>query len=533
MAFNLLEDPFIPVLWLDGCSGEYRVGIKRALTQAARVRQIAASNPMDNVALLRLLLAVLQWCKGDATDGDRAELRQETSSGVPAEWLSKLDRHAAAFEVLGKDHGFLQVPAARGQATRPATDLLHEMPSGTNVAHFRHTRDFRDGLCPACCVLGLLRQTCFATASKHGRERQKAAGLNGPAPAYAVPLGKTLLETLQLSWPCPGEENDAPAWEEAGGAGAGSPPQSIGPLCALTWQPRVVWLERAPDTRGVCCNCGSETQLVRRIAFLPGWGRPFEKGYWSRDPHLLRTTQVVKKRNAKPTTNEVIPRLPGPGEPLENHAAVWQSVVEGLLQRQAGRGETARQSRVVLVGVSRGLYKNAGEHHWRWPPVVASTASLLGKEIEWTRQTVAVTGAARAHSAGWGKPAGGQVVVDALRGQKAKAHGIRAALCAFRPILEGELGRQFVRLLRQLAEGAGRAEELGQPVKRWRGDAIAAIQRAAAHAARLTLACGPLERVLMLAKVRKVVTKAAARPPLTSLSAGSEERTPGQKGASV
>jgi len=49
--FNLLDERWIPVLW---SAGEYgRVGIKEALTQADRIRQIAASNPMDRVAILR------------------------------------------------------------------------------------------------------------------------------------------------------------------------------------------------------------------------------------------------------------------------------------------------------------------------------------------------------------------------------------------------------------------------------------------------------------------------------------------------
>jgi hypothetical protein len=50
---NLLVERWIPVLWKNGKTS--RVGIRDALTQAGKIRQIAASNPMDNVALLRLL----------------------------------------------------------------------------------------------------------------------------------------------------------------------------------------------------------------------------------------------------------------------------------------------------------------------------------------------------------------------------------------------------------------------------------------------------------------------------------------------
>lgn len=59
--FNLLEEDWIPVLRTNGKPD--RVGIREALTTAGRIRQIAATNPMDRVAVLRFLLAVLYWCK--------------------------------------------------------------------------------------------------------------------------------------------------------------------------------------------------------------------------------------------------------------------------------------------------------------------------------------------------------------------------------------------------------------------------------------------------------------------------------------
>ncbi|GAH89522.1 unnamed protein product, partial [marine sediment metagenome] len=51
MSYNLLEERWIPVLRTDGKA--CRLGITAALTEAGKIRQIAASNPMDNVALLR------------------------------------------------------------------------------------------------------------------------------------------------------------------------------------------------------------------------------------------------------------------------------------------------------------------------------------------------------------------------------------------------------------------------------------------------------------------------------------------------
>ena len=49
--YNLLVEDWIPVLKTNGICK--RVGIRDALTQTGRIRQIAASNPMDNVAVLQ------------------------------------------------------------------------------------------------------------------------------------------------------------------------------------------------------------------------------------------------------------------------------------------------------------------------------------------------------------------------------------------------------------------------------------------------------------------------------------------------
>ena len=106
--YNLLVKPWIPILWTDGKAG--RVGIRTALTEAGRIRQIAASNPMDNVALLRLLLAVLQWCKPSLTGGERDRL--ERAVGIPDDWVEEklgAEGHPnAAFDLQGAGARFYQ-----------------------------------------------------------------------------------------------------------------------------------------------------------------------------------------------------------------------------------------------------------------------------------------------------------------------------------------------------------------------------------------------------------------------------------------
>ncbi len=89
MEYNLLEEKWIPVLWKDGHSD--RVGITEAFTQAGRIRQIAASNPMDRLAILRFLLALLYWCEGNPPHD------KDSISSFPPDWFKKLKDNRDCF----------------------------------------------------------------------------------------------------------------------------------------------------------------------------------------------------------------------------------------------------------------------------------------------------------------------------------------------------------------------------------------------------------------------------------------------------
>jgi len=83
--YNLLDENWILVLYQNG---EWkRVGILKAFEDAHRIREIAASNPMDRIAILRFLLALLYWCEGNPpTKSDTSP-----ADSLPKEWFSKLD----------------------------------------------------------------------------------------------------------------------------------------------------------------------------------------------------------------------------------------------------------------------------------------------------------------------------------------------------------------------------------------------------------------------------------------------------------
>jgi hypothetical protein len=290
VSYNLLEEDWIPVLRKDGTPT--RVGIKEALAQAGEIRQIAASNPMDRVAILRFLLALLYWCRGNPPDD------KDSISSFPAQWFNKLDDNRDCFNLLGEGKRFYQCKTQSGKEEKlTANYLMQEVPSGTNSWHFRHSTDKRDGLCPACCAAGLLRLPLFATSGGRG----KPPGVNQKPPIYVIPRGVSLLETLHLSYrKVPDTELGTPFWANPNQA---LPKHGKVPLLlGLTWVPRRVWLDAPQEPEANCMGCGRREFLIRQCVFAGVGSTKTEEGGGGRawnDPHAVVVgDELLKPRNA-------------------------------------------------------------------------------------------------------------------------------------------------------------------------------------------------------------------------------------------
>lgn len=282
MEFNLIIERWIPVLLANGRAE--RVGIRTALLQAGRIRQIAASNPMDNVALLRFLLAVLMWCRPGLDEADRRLL--DGAGGIPEEWLGNLGTAQQAnpvFNLLGDPARFVQAPATANNP-RPVADLFHELPGATNVAHLRHITDFREGACPACIAIGLVRLPVAMTGKGSG----KRPGINGDPPLYFVPVGRTLIETLRLNLPLAVISGDTPCWVPDHKPAD----KRVGVMEGFTWTSRQFRIADDGLRAGTCLLCGAVTpSLVTRLLEL---NKPNGRDDLSRadakrwrDPHLV------------------------------------------------------------------------------------------------------------------------------------------------------------------------------------------------------------------------------------------------------
>jgi len=306
--YNLLDEEWIPVLYCDG--ERCRVGIKTALSEAHLIRQIATSNPMDRVAILRFLLALLYWCKGNPLQ----ECSAVSGGQFPADWFSKLDGYRECFNLLGEGKRFFQFKETEDNKEPEKSSvnyLIHEVPTGTNWNHFRHAIDKIDGLCPACCAIGLIRLPAFATSGG----RKKGPGINKKPPVYAIPLGTTLAETLRLSAQSViATDLGTPAWEnpqlELPQAG------EVPLLTGLTWLPRQVWLDKPQAPEGLCISCGRKGPLIKECIFV-GRGGMKKKNYVWNDPHVIADV---------PTRNAL--------DSLDKATRQWSEIICTLLEKQ-------------------------------------------------------------------------------------------------------------------------------------------------------------------------------------------------------
>ena len=275
--FNLLVEKWIPVLYQNG---EFtRLGIKKTLEDAHLIRQIAASNPMDRVSVIRFLLAILYWCKGNPQEED------EFPSKFPLEWFKKLDENQECFNLLGDGKRFYQDEAVKNKDKLSVSSLIHEIPTGSNIYHFRHSLDGEDGLCPSCCALGLIRLPVFTTVGGRGNR----PGINKKPPIYLLPFGKSLFETLKFTYK-PVQNIGFPSWdykEKVNNSDAEVPL-----LNGLTNLPRLVWLEE-PTQIGKCINCGSYAPLIRKCVFNGGSDQ--NDKIWH-DPHIA----IIDNKENKP-----------------------------------------------------------------------------------------------------------------------------------------------------------------------------------------------------------------------------------------
>lgn len=220
-AFNLLDEPWIPVRTLDGKVSE--VSLAEVLLNARMYATLAETSPPNLIALYRLLLAVLHRAltthHGTWRDADRARWFRE---GLPEESIrAYLEHWRERFWLFHSQHPFMQVAVlAEAAETRDRqkvwTQIAIEKPSPSEPAMFDHAVDTQPLSVPAVQALrDLLGFLQFVPGKlvQSIKVSDKAGSLANTA--AVVPTGESLLQTLSLGLhPWDGRRiEDLPAWE--------------------------------------------------------------------------------------------------------------------------------------------------------------------------------------------------------------------------------------------------------------------------------------------------------------------------------
>ncbi len=303
-SFNLVDEPWIPVIWGDGRPDE--LGLRDVLLSSHQLSEVVAPSPVITASLYRLLLALAQRVLGLEKEQDWPALWNLTE--FPTDTFNAyLDHWGPRFELFHESRPFYQSTEdeVRESAAKPISKLCQEASSGNNPLVFDHS--FDDDPVPlsyAEAARVLIATQAYALG---GGVSKPFNFSHAPLIAGALVLlkGSNLQETLLLNLlpyntqgPIPGDEKDCPAWERD----QLLPAEKRAPhgyLDYLTWQSRrLLLIPEHGVVRGVHLLQGSAVSsdsLVDAMmavhrrddtkGFLPLRFQE-ERGLW-RDAHVL------------------------------------------------------------------------------------------------------------------------------------------------------------------------------------------------------------------------------------------------------
>lgn len=221
MIFDLMEQRWLPVEWMDGSPDE--VGLKTLLLEAREFRRLAAETPTMTAALYRLVLALAHRVYGPADVDEWGKLWREGFTTGPLE--SYLGTYANRFDLFDPQRPFLQCAPLGDCPPSNAAKLVLDRASGNNVTLFDHTTSADQiTLEPGQAARLLVTVHAYDPGGTKTPYRTVKSSKRGLANYFGVVIveGGTLHETLMLNMPIynrrrgqpqPTSLQDRPAWE--------------------------------------------------------------------------------------------------------------------------------------------------------------------------------------------------------------------------------------------------------------------------------------------------------------------------------
>lgn len=217
-SFNLIDQPWIPVIRQDGSASE--LGLRDLLLEARAIREIGGESPLVIASIYRLLLALLHRIHNGPADS-RAWHRLWQEGWDAAAIVDYLERWHERFDLFHPEQPFYQMADPRMEP-RSVTAMIHEAASGNNATLFdHHVDDLPISLTPAEAARRLLAVVNYGLSGPCNPQ-MKLYFTGGPCVdgILFLALGDTLHETLTLNLlPYPTDEamphtaQDRPVWE--------------------------------------------------------------------------------------------------------------------------------------------------------------------------------------------------------------------------------------------------------------------------------------------------------------------------------
>ncbi len=293
--WNILERP-----WISASThcGEWQLVAPLKLLQSPRdYRTIAASSPLDEFATLRFLTTLLYW--GADGCGGVAQVRAQLLAGhVPPDLYSAIEAARPCFNLFDPVRPFLQDASLTDKPNKPVGSLYAEVATGTNIAHFDHSRDGSSPLCLCCVVRGLLRLVPWTQSGGAGL----APSIHGAPPIAILPMGQSIALTLAACLVDRDIKLGAPTWtgtfrpDDLGG--------HIPLLEGLTWNPRRVRIPK-PNQQARCRLCGTFGPAIAQIVFQKngavlkpkGGGKDLRSIAWHDPAFRYRKSEPIRSAN--------------------------------------------------------------------------------------------------------------------------------------------------------------------------------------------------------------------------------------------
>lgn len=139
-SYNLLNEPWLPVRWR-GEAPPSEVGLRVALLKAHEIEELTTDNPLETLALNRLLAAMAAAIFPElAEESDWYELWQQGHFDAEQceNYWTQFEGH---FDLLSPTLPFFGHPNPEAREVSPLSRLLHASASGNNAVLFSHELD--------------------------------------------------------------------------------------------------------------------------------------------------------------------------------------------------------------------------------------------------------------------------------------------------------------------------------------------------------------------------------------------------------